>query len=70
MDFPQASAPNGDQRRLSNHIITRPRGGIPTGAGVREDVYKIWFEHEECRRNLNNVEFILNGIPETKTSPG
>ncbi|XP_032879340.1 von Willebrand factor A domain-containing protein 3B [Amblyraja radiata] len=38
-------------------------GGVPPGAGVREDVFLIWCEIEEIRNTLAEVQAIVTGAP-------
>ncbi|XP_051882477.1 von Willebrand factor A domain-containing protein 3B-like [Pristis pectinata] len=40
-------------------------GGVPPGAGVREDVFLIWCEIEEARNTLAEVQTIVTGAPRT-----
>ncbi|XP_078259101.1 von Willebrand factor A domain-containing protein 3B-like [Rhinoraja longicauda] len=43
----------------------KPIGGVPPGAGVREDVFLIWCEIEEARNTLAEVQTIVTGAPQT-----
>ena len=39
-------------------------GGIPPGAGVREDVVLLFEEMEEARNNLQQLEILIERSPE------
>ncbi|XP_055492408.1 von Willebrand factor A domain-containing protein 3B-like [Leucoraja erinacea] len=43
-------------------------GGVPPGAGVREDVFLIWCEIEEIRNTLAEVQAIVTGAPPTTSN--
>ncbi|XP_072898034.1 von Willebrand factor A domain-containing protein 3B-like [Hemitrygon akajei] len=45
-------------------------GGVPPGAGVREDVFLIWSEIEEARNTLAEVQTIVAGPPQTMFNAG
>ncbi|RXM91943.1 von Willebrand factor A domain-containing protein 3B [Acipenser ruthenus] len=42
----------------------RPVGGVPPGAGVREDVFLIWREMEEARNTLAHVQALVLEVPQ------
>ncbi|GFR58512.1 von Willebrand factor A domain-containing protein 3B [Elysia marginata] len=44
-------------------------GGVPAGAGVREDVILIFEEVEEARNNLAQVRMLIERAPEPKRAP-
>jgi len=62
-----AAPPGGDANRISVRYAQKARGGLPAGSGVREDVYKVWCELEECRNNHAQVQTLLTEIPDPKT---
>lgn len=43
-------------------------GGIPAGAGVREDVMELFEELEEARNNLAQIQGLIEDIPNTQRS--
>ncbi|XP_076807901.1 von Willebrand factor A domain-containing protein 3B-like isoform X2 [Clavelina lepadiformis] len=62
-----AAPPGGDGSRISVRYAQKARGGLPPGAGVREDVFKVWMELEECRNTHAQIETLLTEIPDPKT---
>ncbi|XP_041115955.1 von Willebrand factor A domain-containing protein 3B-like [Polyodon spathula] len=44
--------------------LRRPVGGLPPGAGVREDVFLIWREMEEARNTLQHVQALVLEVPQ------
>ena len=52
---------------INDVVLTSPgqlfQGGVPDGAGVREEVHDIWKEWEECTKNLAEVESIISEVP-------
>ena len=65
-----AAPPGGDSTRISVRYAQKARGGVPSGAGVREDVFKVWCEMEEARNNHAQVQTLLIEIPDPKTELG
>ena len=65
-----AAPPGGDASRISVRLAVRPQGGVPAGAGVREDVFQVWLELEECRNNFAQIQTLLQEIPDPKTETG
>ena len=57
----------GDMDLIKDVVVTSPdnlfQGGVPDGAGVREEVHVVWKEWEECRKNLAEVESIISKVP-------
>uniref|UniRef100_W5MPD8 VWFA domain-containing protein n=1 Tax=Lepisosteus oculatus TaxID=7918 RepID=W5MPD8_LEPOC len=49
----------GDENCHTPHMSRRLIGGVPPGAGVREDVFLIWREMEEARSTAAEVQAIL-----------
>ena len=49
-----------------NHDTKAPLGGVPPGAGTREDVVSMWQELEEARAVLGEVQTILEHVPDTR----
>lgn len=43
-------------------LSQQTRGGMPSGAGVREDVFQVWMEMEECRNVLTDIETLVRTI--------
>jgi len=39
---------------------------VPAGAGVREDVVRLFEEIEEAQSNLGQIEALLNIMPDSK----
>ena len=62
-----AAPPGGDASRISVRYGQKARGGLPAGSGVRDDVFKVWCELEECRNNHAQVQTLLTEIPDPKT---
>uniref|UniRef100_H2ZCD7 VWFA domain-containing protein n=1 Tax=Ciona savignyi TaxID=51511 RepID=H2ZCD7_CIOSA len=62
-----AAPPGGDAARISVRLAQKAKGGIPAGAGVREDVFKVWCELEETRNNHAQIQTLLTEIPGNDT---
>ena len=45
-------------------------GGVPPGAGMREDVILLFEELEEARNNLSQVQGMIEEYPDSKTAFG
>ena len=45
-------------------------GGVPPGAGVRDDVIELFEEMEEGRNTLAEIQSLLDKIPEHQCSKG
>ncbi|XP_029459172.1 von Willebrand factor A domain-containing protein 3B [Rhinatrema bivittatum] len=56
---------NSEENRESPMTLDemKLRGGMPPGAGVREDVFLIWKELEEAKKILKEVQGIANESP-------
>nr|XP_039272786.1 von Willebrand factor A domain-containing protein 3B-like isoform X1 [Styela clava] len=48
----------------SMRLSQKSRGGLPHGAGVREDVFLIWNEQEEARNILADIQALISNIEE------
>ncbi|MBN3299629.1 VWA3B protein, partial [Amia calva] len=55
----------GDRTEYFPNMPKRPIGGVPPGAGVREDVFLIWREMEEARSTIAQIQAILLEYPQT-----
>ena len=73
LDLYERAATNGNDRK--SILVPRKKvfGGIPDGAGVREDVMAIFEEREEALNNLSHIKNIIKEqneklITGTKTS--
>lgn len=64
-DFEENSkdAPVNQANTILKH---KTSGGLPPGAGVREDVILIFEELEEARSNLNQIRSLIEKAPEPK----
>nr|XP_015219502.1 PREDICTED: von Willebrand factor A domain-containing protein 3B isoform X2 [Lepisosteus oculatus] len=61
----------GDENCHTPHMSRRLIGGVPPGAGVREDVFLIWREMEEARSTAAEVQAILlESHPRIQEHPG
>lgn len=65
---------DSDNSHLSNgmqsNVMLRKKtyGGIPPGAGIREDVLELFEELEEARNNLAQIQGLIEDIPNTQNS--
>ena len=59
LDLYERSTPN--EKNVQSTLIPRKKvfGGIPNGAGVREDVMLVFEELEEARNNLAQIKSIM-----------
>ena len=64
----------GAPRTNQANIILRKKtyGGVPPGAGMREDVMLLFEELEEARNNLIQIQALIDDYPtqQVKVSPG
>ena len=64
----------GIPRTNQANIILRKKtyGGVPPGAGMREDVMLLFEELEEARNNLAQIQALIDDYPtqQVKVSPG
>ncbi|RUS89184.1 hypothetical protein EGW08_003063, partial [Elysia chlorotica] len=63
--------PTSDSLTSRANIMLKRKtfGGVPAGAGVREDVILIFEEVEEARNNLAQVRMLIERAPEPKRAP-
>lgn len=56
-----------DQMTSKANIVLKRKtfGGLPPGAGVREDVVLVFEEMEEARNNLQQIQMLIDRTPET-----
>ena len=54
------------------NIILRKKtyGGVPPGAGVRDDVFQLFDELEKARANLQQIQALLEELPDPKLYEG
>uniref|UniRef100_A0A4W3JJV3 VWFA domain-containing protein n=1 Tax=Callorhinchus milii TaxID=7868 RepID=A0A4W3JJV3_CALMI len=52
------------------HTHRKLIGGLPPGAGVREDVFLIWCEIEEARNTLTEVQTLIMEVPQPTRHAG
>ena len=65
------AAPIDDHTNHANILLKRKTyGGMPPGAGVREDVILLFEELEEARSNLAQVQRLIEEYPEQKPDGG
>lgn len=56
---------------IPNKLLSqKTRGGLPHGAGVREDVFLIWNEMEKARNILTDLQSLIANIEESSTFEG
>ena len=64
----------GVPRTNQANIILRKKtyGGVPPGAGMREDVMLLFEELEDARNNLAQIQALIDDYPtqQVKVSPG
>lgn len=51
-------------------LSQRSRGGIPNGAGVREDIFLVWRELEEARNILADIQTLIIDIEQMSEHVG
>lgn len=61
-----------DPRNNRANIVLKKRtyGGVPPGAGMREDVALLFEEIEETRNTIAQVQAIMEEVPEPKVIVG
>ncbi|XP_059179164.1 von Willebrand factor A domain-containing protein 3B-like isoform X2 [Physella acuta] len=64
-DFEENSK-DGPVNQANTILKHKTSGGLPPGAGVREDVILIFEELEEARSNLNQIRSLIEKAPEPK----
>ena len=70
MDSYENSMLNGDPSQANVIMRKRTYGGVPPGAGMREDVILLFEELEEARNTAQQLEQLLHSLPEQKGSSG
>ena len=64
-------APIDDTTRSANVILKKKTyGGVPPGAGTREDVITLFEELENARNNLAQIQSIIQDYPDSKNAYG
>ena len=63
---------NVDSSVSHSNVILKKKtyGGVPPGAGMREDVIRLFEELEDARTTLNQVQNIITQLPDPRTSIG
>lgn len=64
LDAYEAHPSEGPAKGANIMLKRKTFGGIPPGAGVREDVVLIFEEMEEARNNLAQVRMLIERAPE------
>lgn len=70
MDIYEGMPVNPKNSRANIVLKRKTYGGVPPGAGVREDVLLIFEELETARNNLEQVQAVLKELPEPKLTIG
>ena len=64
-------APIDDTVKSANVILKKKTyGGVPPGAGTREDVIELFEELEAARNNLAQVQSIIEDYPDSRNAYG
>ncbi|CAL1540981.1 unnamed protein product [Lymnaea stagnalis] len=64
LDVYETQPMEGQTNRANTILRRKTIGGIPPGAGVREDVIFIFEELEEARSNLTQIRMLIDKVPE------
>jgi len=61
-----------DPRTNRANIVLKKKtyGGVPPGAGMRDDVIEIFQEMEEARNSLAQIQALMEQVPEPKIQIG
>lgn len=51
-------------------LSQKTRGGLPHGAGVREDVFHVWTEMEKARNILADLQSLIATVEESTQFQG
>jgi hypothetical protein len=67
LDTYEQSSFNGETTSQANILLKKKTyGGVPPGAGVRDDVITLFEEMEEARNNLSQIQAMMDRLPENK----
>ena len=70
MDSYEPSPIEARNNRANIVLKKRTYGGVPPGAGMREDVALLFEEIEEARNTIAQVQAIMEEVPEPKVVVG
>ncbi|ELT91033.1 hypothetical protein CAPTEDRAFT_168755 [Capitella teleta] len=66
LDTYENSRAETDTSQANILLKKRTYGGVPPGAGIRDDVIVLFEELEEARNNLGQIQGLMEGLPESK----
>ena len=72
MEMDSYESGHKDQSVSQANIILRKKtyGGVPPGAGMREDVILLFEELEEARNTLGQIQGVITDLPDPRASIG
>ncbi len=71
VDSYQADESTEEEVNRANILLRKKSyGGVPPGAGMREDVIRLFEEQEEARNNLSQIQALIRGMPDQKEKSG
>lgn len=66
MDGYEEGVKEGEASQANVILRKKTYGGVPPGAGMREDVIMLFEELEEARNSLNHLSALLRNMPDPK----
>ena len=70
MDSYEGLPLNPDTNQANIVLRKKTYGGVPPGAGIREDVIVLFEELEEARNNLAQIQSLIEEYPENTPMDG
>lgn len=61
------SMPLNPETNQANILLKKTYGGVPPGAGVRDDVILLFEELEEARNNLGQIQALKDALPKEQS---